>query len=91
MSLTEQSEMTSLLKRLSTIDDKTKYGVYGWIREAEKELKSSQIPLMISSICILYYHEYDTFEIVPDNTRISCNGKCITKINQCRNDVHWGK
>ena len=40
--------LMSFLKKLSKIDDKTKYGVHGWIRKAEKELQLGHIPLMIS-------------------------------------------
>ena len=72
--------MTSLLKRLSEIDDKSKNGVYGWIRKAEEELQLGYIPLMISSICILYYYEDEIFEIASKDVKLSKDGKSIIKI-----------
>ena len=71
----------AFLKKLSKIDDKTKYGVYGWIRKAEQELQLRHIPLMISSICILYYHEDDMFDIVSKHIKLSNDRKVITKLS----------
>ena len=73
--------MTSFLKKLSEIDDRIKYGVYGWIREMEQALQLSHIPLMISSICILYYHDEAIFKIIGNNIKLSKDKKCITKLN----------
>ena len=75
--------MSSLLKKLSKI-------VYGWIREAEKELQLTHIPRMISSICILYYHEDEIFGSVSKETKISKDGKCITKINKTWFNINYG-
>ena len=52
----------SSLKLLSKVDGKTKDTVYGWIREAEKESQIGHIPMMLSSICILYYRDDEIFD-----------------------------
>lgn len=70
--------MSSLIKKLSKIDIKTKYGVYGWVRNAEKELKLSNIPLLVSSICILYYHEEEIFARCGKTVTLSADKKHIT-------------
>ena len=44
----------STFRKIREIDDKSKYGVYGWIRRAEQELELPHIPQIITSICILY-------------------------------------
>ena len=70
----------SSLKQLSGIDKRTKFAVYGWIREAEKQLKLNYITASISAICILYYRDDAIFGDVADNVGISQNNKRITKI-----------
>ena len=78
--------MASFLKKLSKIDTRTKYGVYGWIRQAEQELQLRHVPLMISSICILYYHKDEIFDIVSKDVKLSMDGKSITKLcTGCKN------
>ena len=72
--------MASCWRKLSKIDRRTKYAVYGWIRKAEQELQLSHTPLMVSSICILYYVEDEIFEQTADTVKISKRGKCITKL-----------
>eukprot|EP01084_Bolivina_argentea_P104079 186397_1 len=72
--------MTTVLKRLSVIDDRTKYGVYGWIRKAEQELQLPHIPLMISNICILYYN-YDIWNQTITNSKIKIDDKSISTSN----------
>ena len=56
--------MSSLLKKLSKIDDRTKLTVYGWIRQQEKSLRLRNIPSMITAICILYARDDEIFEII---------------------------
>ena len=75
--------MAAFLKKLSKIDERTKYGVYGWMRQAEKELQLGYIPLMIQSICLLYFYEEQMFDIIGKDIKVSKNKKCITKINEC--------
>ena len=43
-------------------DDRTKYTVYGWIRETEKELEMEFIYSIIS-ICIAYFGQIETWSI----------------------------
>ena len=71
--------MASLFKKFSKIDKRTKYGVYGWIRKAENELKLSNVPLMIQSICILYFYEDEIFNVFGTGIDVSKDKKSITK------------
>ena len=48
---------------LSKVDKRTKYSVYGWIREYEKALNLSTIAHIISSISILYFRDDGIFDI----------------------------
>ena len=73
-------------KKLAKIDKRYKYAVYGWIREAEHQLQLINVPLMISSICLLYYYEEELFNILEKDIQISTDKKCITKI---RNHRSW--
>eukprot|EP01084_Bolivina_argentea_P092763 166872_1 len=68
------------LKALSKIDKRTKYLVNGWIRNNEKLFKLNHIPLLISSICILYVRDDDTFAITGTQVRLSHDKKCVEKI-----------
>ena len=67
------------LKQLRNVDKRTKYAVYGWMRNKEKELRLSHTPAMISSICILYLSEDEIFGIIGKDTKLSNNKKCIIK------------
>ena len=71
--------MTSLFKRLSKIDKLSKYAVYGWVREAEKALSDGNVPNMIVSICIIYYHEDEIFDAIHGEVTASKNKKCISR------------
>ena len=69
-------------KQLNTIDKRTKYSVYGWMRNEEKALKLRHIPSMISSMCILYFRDDEIFGVTPnDQVKLSENKKIITKID----------
>ena len=65
------------MKEVSAVDRRTKYCVYGWMREMEKELDLGYIPPIISSICILYYRGEEIFKTTSDKIEISKEGKCI--------------
>eukprot|EP01084_Bolivina_argentea_P033901 62690_1 len=67
-------------KGLSKIDNKTKYTVCGWIRNNEQTLKLNHIPLLISSICILYFRDDEIFALIGTKVKLSNNKKCIEKI-----------
>ena len=82
--------MSSLLKRISKVDTKTKYGIYGWIRRAEQELQLIHIPMLISSICILFYHEEEFFDIVSKKVKKSIDGKCITTMKSSKHNSNYG-
>ena len=74
------NHVANSFKSLSQVDKRSKYGVYGWIRRAEKELQSSNIPEGIYSLIILYYAEIDKFEYVMEGIETSSNMRQVTKI-----------
>ena len=67
---------------------RTKYAVYGWIREAERELNINKctIPEILNSICILYLPEEDSFQIIQKNMDVSENKRIIWKYTS---DNEW--
>ena len=69
--------MSSFFKKLSKIDKRTKYNVYGWVRSAEQELSLDNVPVMICNICILYIHDEDIF-IKTNKYGMVTNGKRVT-------------
>ena len=81
--------MASCFKVLSKIDKITKYSVYGWIREAEIELKIEHFPMILSSICILYYREDEIFDPnkIGDKVKLSNTKKIITAIRGYGNET----
>ena len=68
----------SLSKILSNTDEDTQYTVYGWVRNQEKILKLTNVPVMISSICIMYYRKEEIFEIAAEHIKVSKNKRIIT-------------
>eukprot|EP01084_Bolivina_argentea_P297690 512904_1 len=74
--------MSLRFKMLSTIDKRTKYSVCGWIRNNGKALQLNHIPVMISSICILYFRDDEIFVITGTKIQSSNNKKCIEKIKE---------
>ena len=80
------------LQKLKSIDKRTKYSVYVWIRNKEKTLGLRNIPSLISSICILYFRDEEIFNVpVISNKgiKLSKNKKTITKIDEhldCNNN-----
>ena len=72
--------MSPLFRKLIKIDDRSRYGVYGWIRKAEMDIKIGNIPLIIQSICLLYFYEEEMFDVINKHVQSSDNKKCITKM-----------
>ena len=69
-------------KQLKNIDKRTKYTVYGWMRNEENQLKLSCIPSMVTSICILYFRKDEIFEIVQVEYERSDDKKCIKRSSE---------
>ncbi len=77
--------MSHALKKIKSIDNGNKFTVFGYIREMEQELHLySNIPAMISHLCLLYYFIDEYFDKCCDQITISDNGKTITK-HDCDN------
>ena len=74
--------MACQLKKLKEIDKRTKHLISGYNKIITKNLSNHNlflhIPLMIHSLCILYYYETDRFEIAGKYAEISNNGKSVT-------------
>eukprot|EP01083_Nonionella_stella_P255292 876434_1 len=68
----------SKLKDIKFIPKSTKYIVFGYNKRIE-EILQSNIPILINSLCILYYFESDYFEIAGSGITISEDKKSITK------------
>ena len=49
-------------KLLASIDERYKYAEHGEITMAEPEFQFNYIPLMIRSICVLYYCDDERFD-----------------------------
>ena len=62
--------MPPVLSKIKQINTLTKHIVNGWIRNVHKIHKLQSIPNIIISICILYYHNEETWKISDKN------GKC---------------
>ena len=71
--------MSSLLKKLKSISQWEKDLVTGYNKKAQKLISSNQIPIAISHLCLVYFHEYDYFD--------KCGNNRITMINDKRNQM----
>ena len=78
----EDLQYSMAFKQLNKVDKRTKYSVYGWIRNNEKSLKLSNVPSMITSICVLYFRDEEIFDVISKETELSGNKKMITKISE---------
>lgn len=78
----------SLLRKFPKFDTKTEYSVHGWIREAETQLQMVHTPIMIMSICTLFYDENDKFGSIGKNVKVSNNKKTIEKISNDGWDIN---
>ena len=55
--------MPATLSTLKLVDDKTKYLIYGYLREIEIKLSNiTTMPIDIKNLCIIYYY-YDPSKI----------------------------
>ena len=72
----------SQIEKLKSIDDKTKYLIFGYNRNLQSQLATytlfQNVPDLIHFLCILYYLKIDEFEIVDPNIySVSNNGHTI--------------
>eukprot|EP01084_Bolivina_argentea_P281865 482359_1 len=59
------------VKELNKADKKSKYIVFGYIKQAQNELSLKVIPVDITWICLAYLFESEVFVKVPDKMRIT--------------------
>ena len=73
----------SSLKQLHLIDDRTKFTVYGWIRNISKIYGWSNFPLAeIASISIFYFHHTEVFKNIDPSMKLSDDKLTVTKISR---------
>ena len=64
----------SSLKKIKSIDQRTKDLAFGYIRESTQPITYTTIPMMINNICLLYYHlGIDRFVLSHPEVNISSN------------------
>ena len=79
----------ALLKRIKSIDQKTKDLVLGWIREVEEQVKSRNISLMVSYVCLAHYYIPEYFDKArQDSFMISEDKRRITSITNWESEEH---
>ena len=76
------------ITELNQVNIRTKYAVYGWIRNQERLWKSKTTPALVSALCILYVYEFhnELFDIIGNDVKVSSNNKIITKV---KNNRDW--
>ena len=76
---------------LTKIDKRTKYSVYGWIRNQEQSLRLTNVPSIVGAICILFYRDDEIFDTVSDNgIKLSNNKKAIVKSGDIMQNNSYG-
>ena len=53
--------MSSLVKKIKSINQWEKDLVIGYTKDAQKLVKPNEIPIAISYLCLIHYYEYDIF------------------------------
>ena len=59
------------LKELKSIAKPPRYTAFGYIRDMEKQLKLSNVPIMINYLCLGYYFHGEYFEKCGDDLMIT--------------------
>lgn len=73
--------MSSLTKKLQFISDWEKDLVFGYCRHIQKSLRSLQIPMAISRLCLVYHHEYDFFNHCSKDIEINAQKDSVIRLN----------
>ena len=66
------------LKRMKRINTKTKFAVFGFLRESEQKLSLLIIPTMIYYLCLAYYYQGEYFERCTNGMEISTDKLTVT-------------
>ena len=81
----------SIASKLNKVDDRTKYGVFGWIRKAEQELSLPYFPIMLKLIVVLYSDNNEYFDKKRITKFIKLSDDYTTiKVNYPRNTPKSG-
>lgn len=68
-------------KNIDNINTHDKNAVHGYVRRVQKLLKDQLIPLVINSICLLYFYETDQFGTdVPKQMMVNEDGTMVTML-----------
>eukprot|EP01084_Bolivina_argentea_P069023 125643_1 len=80
--------MSKAFKKLQRIDKNIKYIVFGYIRECEQQLNlSSNVPPMISFMCLLYHFHGEYFQNTGNDINMSTDRAIITKIENPKHGI----
>ena len=63
--------MSSLFKKIKSINQWEKDLVIGYTKQAQRLMKHNQIPMAISYLCLVYHYEYDYFHECEDDMDIN--------------------
>ena len=74
--------MSTMFKKLSTIDTKIKDSVFGYIRSMKSKLFLDNIAALICYICLNYYYHGEYFAKYGQQVKLSKNNMTITKIQK---------
>ena len=67
------------INNAKSIGNRTRFTVYGWVRNQEKTLTSGHVPSIILASIILYYRNDEIFVIIGNDAKLSKNRKIVTK------------
>ena len=76
--------MSTVFKKLNTIDTRIKDSVFGYVRSMESKLCLDNIPALISYITLNYYYHNEYFAKFGKQVKLSNNNMTVTKFEQLK-------
>ena len=70
------------LKELKKIPLKIRSAVFGYMRQTEKQLYLSTVPIMVYYLCLGYYFHGEYFEKAGNDLQISDDKMCVERITE---------
>ena len=74
--------MSTVFKKLKTVDMSIKDSVFGYIRSMQTELRICNIPALISYIALNYYYHNEYFAKFGEQVKLANNNMTVTKMKQ---------
>ena len=78
--------MSAMFKKIKAINQIDKDVVIGYTKNAQNILKPQQIPMAITYLCLLYFHQTDYFYKAGKMMKINDKGDILEVIQQCTTD-----